>query len=237
MKTKGIMRAWGKILQGQRPALSIEITRECPLRCPGCYAYLDGHLGDATTLRQLSDYQNQELIDRFFRLIDEHDPLHVSIIGGEPLVRFRELNVILPRLAERGIHTQVVTSAVRPIPTEWSQIPATSRSPYQSTVCNRSTIYGAPRQPTTESSSTSSTTGSPCTAPSRGSKRSVLGTSRSSYTSGRRTTPCTGSWSASTHPRLVKCPRSVCSRTTAHGWSPHCSRFVNNIQSCRCQHR
>ena len=122
MKTKGIMRAWGKILQGQRPALSIEITRECPLRCPGCYAYLDGHLGDATTLRQLSDYQNQELIDRFFRLIDEHDPLHVSIIGGEPLVRFRELNVILPRLAERGIHTQVVTSAVRPIPPEWSQV-------------------------------------------------------------------------------------------------------------------
>ena len=122
MKTKGIMRAWGKILQGQRPALSIEITRECPLRCPGCYAYLDGHLGNATTLRQLSDYQNQELIDRFFRLIDEHDPLHVSIIGGEPLVRFRELNVILPRLAERGIHTQVVTSAVRPIPTEWSQV-------------------------------------------------------------------------------------------------------------------
>ena len=122
MKTKGIIRAWGKILQGQRPALSIEITRECPLRCPGCYAYLDGHLGDATILRQLSDYQNQELIDRFFRLIDEHDPLHVSIIGGEPLVRFRELNVILPRLAERGIHTQVVTSAVRPIPTEWSQV-------------------------------------------------------------------------------------------------------------------
>jgi sulfatase maturation enzyme AslB (radical SAM superfamily) len=46
----------------------------------------------------------------------------VSIVGGEPLVRYRELNEILPRLANRGIFTQVVTSAVRPIPTEWSSI-------------------------------------------------------------------------------------------------------------------
>jgi sulfatase maturation enzyme AslB (radical SAM superfamily) len=53
-------------------------------------------------------------------LIDRHRPLHVSIVGGEPLVRFRELNTILPMLAERGIHTQVVTSAVRPIPSEWA---------------------------------------------------------------------------------------------------------------------
>jgi sulfatase maturation enzyme AslB (radical SAM superfamily) len=52
-------------------------------------------------------------------VIDEHRPLHVSIVGGEPLVRYRELNQILPQLSERGIHTQVVTSAVRPIPPEW----------------------------------------------------------------------------------------------------------------------
>jgi MoaA/NifB/PqqE/SkfB family radical SAM enzyme len=52
-------------------------------------------------------------------LIDRHRPLHVSIVGGEPLVRYRELNRILPALAERGVYTQLVTSAVRPIPTEW----------------------------------------------------------------------------------------------------------------------
>jgi sulfatase maturation enzyme AslB (radical SAM superfamily) len=46
----------------------------------------------------------------------------VSIVGGEPLVRFRELSIILPRLADRGIHTQLVTSAVRPIPAEWAAI-------------------------------------------------------------------------------------------------------------------
>ena len=115
----GIIRAWGKILTGVRPALSVEITQECPLRCSGCYAYLDDHLGDSVGLRQLGDYQGQALVDRFFQLIDEHDPLHVSIVGGEPLVRYRELNQILPRLSERGVHTQVVTSAVRPIPQEW----------------------------------------------------------------------------------------------------------------------
>ena len=53
-------------------------------------------------------------------LIDRHKPLHVSIVGGEPLVRYRELGTILPRLADRGIHTQLVTSAVRPIPVEWA---------------------------------------------------------------------------------------------------------------------
>jgi sulfatase maturation enzyme AslB (radical SAM superfamily) len=55
-------------------------------------------------------------------VIDAHQPLHVSIVGGEPLVRYRELNTILPQLAERGIHTQLVTSAVRPIPREWAAI-------------------------------------------------------------------------------------------------------------------
>jgi MoaA/NifB/PqqE/SkfB family radical SAM enzyme len=119
---EGIITAWGRILRGYRPALSVEITRECPLRCPGCYAYGDEHLGGGVTLRQVSDYKGDELIERFFKLIDEHRPLHVSIVGGEPLVRFRELCQILPRLAEAGIYTQVVTSAVRPIPIEWHEL-------------------------------------------------------------------------------------------------------------------
>ena len=119
----GIFTAWGKILRGYRPALSIEITRECPLRCPGCYAYGEEHLGGDVTLRQVTDYKGQELIDRVLALIDEERPLHLSIIGGEPLVRFRELNVLLPQLSARGIYVQLVTSAVRPIPLEWAAIP------------------------------------------------------------------------------------------------------------------
>src|SRR4051812_2154568 len=119
---EGIITAWGKILRGIRPSLSIEITRECPLRCPGCYAYGDEHLGGDVTLRQVADYKGQELIDRVLAIVDQENPIHVSIVGGEPLVRFRELDVILPKLAERGIYTQVVTSAVRPIPAAWARI-------------------------------------------------------------------------------------------------------------------
>jgi sulfatase maturation enzyme AslB (radical SAM superfamily) len=120
---EGIFTAWGRILVGYRPALSIEITRECPLKCPGCYAYNDEHLGGEVTLRQISDFKGQELIDRFFALVDEHKPIHVSIVGGEPLVRFRELNQILPRLQRTGVYTQLVTSAVRPLPIEWATLP------------------------------------------------------------------------------------------------------------------
>ena len=118
-----IVQAWGRILSGYRPNISIEITKECPLRCPGCYAYGDEHLGGGVTLRGLSDYKGDELVSRFMAMIDRHRPLHVSIVGGEPLVRYRELDRILQELADRGIHTQLVTSAVRTIPREWAALP------------------------------------------------------------------------------------------------------------------
>jgi sulfatase maturation enzyme AslB (radical SAM superfamily) len=118
-----LVQAWGRILTGYRPNISIEITKECPLRCPGCYAYGDEHLGGDVTLRGLADYKGDELVSRFIDLVDQHQPLHVSIVGGEPLVRYRELGTILPKMAERGIHTQLVTSAVRPIPSEWIGLP------------------------------------------------------------------------------------------------------------------
>jgi organic radical activating enzyme len=119
---EGIFSAWGRILNGYTPALSVEITRECPLRCPGCYAYGDDHLGGGITLREVRDFKGQELIDKFLAVVDKHRPLHVSIVGGEPLVRYRELQVILPELAKRRIHSQLVTSAVREIPKEWHDI-------------------------------------------------------------------------------------------------------------------
>jgi len=105
--------------------LSIEITRECPLRCPGCYAYGDTHLGvgAGVTLRQLSDFRGDELVERVLELVRRHRPLHVSLVGGEPLVRRRELDRILPALAETGTHAMVVTSGVVPIPESWASIP------------------------------------------------------------------------------------------------------------------
>lgn len=123
MKKKDLLRAWGLILTGRYPNLSIEITRECPLRCPGCYAYEDGHLNGGGNLRQISDYKGDELVERVVALVDRHKPLHLSIVGGEPLVRFRELNELLPILSKRGVAVQIVTSAVREIPKEWASIP------------------------------------------------------------------------------------------------------------------
>jgi len=122
MEAAHIIAAWGKILRGTAPSLAIEITRECPLRCPGCYAYNDEHLGGAITLREIRDFKGRELVDRFLALVDRHRPVHVSIVGGEPLVRYRELNAILPALSKRGVHAQLVTSAVREIPAEWAAI-------------------------------------------------------------------------------------------------------------------
>src|SRR5690242_6450667 len=122
MKTGDVFRAWGRILSGHYPSLSIEITRECPLRCPGCYAYEPEHLGQLGPLRVLSDYKGQELVEGVMALVHKHRPLHISIVGGEPLVRFRELEILLPRLSEMGIAVQLVTSAVREIPSAWSKI-------------------------------------------------------------------------------------------------------------------
>jgi len=123
LKTSEVLRAWGKILKGQRPSLSIEITRECPLRCPGCYAYDDAHLGGGVTLRGLNDRKGQYLIDGVLELVDRLRPLHLSIVGGDPLVRYRELAAMIPRLLDRGVHVQVVTSAFRPLPAAWPALP------------------------------------------------------------------------------------------------------------------
>ena len=123
MKTSEILRAWRKILKGERPSLSIEITRECPLRCPGCYAYEDAHLGGGMTLRGLRDRKGQELIDGVLEIVDRLKPLHLSIVGGDPLVRYRELELMIPLLVDRGIHVQLVTSAFRALSPKWATQP------------------------------------------------------------------------------------------------------------------
>jgi organic radical activating enzyme len=118
-----LLSAWGRILRGRLPMLSIEITRECPLTCPGCYAYGDSHLGGEVTLRQLSDLRGDALVEGVLALVRKHRPLHVSLVGGEPMVRHRELSRILPELSAMGQFTLVVTSGVIPIPLEWMQLP------------------------------------------------------------------------------------------------------------------
>lgn len=122
MKSSEIIQAWRKILNGERPSLSIEITRECPLKCPGCYAYHDQHLQGGATLRSLSDRKGQALIDGVLELVDRIRPLHVSLVGGDPLVRYREVELMVPLLLARGIHVQVVTSAFRSMSPDWAAL-------------------------------------------------------------------------------------------------------------------
>jgi len=119
MNRNDVLQAGAMILSGRRPTLSIEITKECPLRCPGCYAFEPNHLGGETELRQLSDFKGDDLVARVLAVVDRERPIHLSIVGGDPLVRYRELERILPELEARGVHTQVVTSAFRTIPAEW----------------------------------------------------------------------------------------------------------------------
>ena len=121
MRKSEVLQAWSKILSGRAPSLSIEITKECPLRCPGCYAFDQAHLGGETQLRQLSDFKGDLLVEKVLAILDEHKPLHVSLVGGDPLVRYRELDQLLPQIESRGIHTQVVTSAFRVIPAAWNE--------------------------------------------------------------------------------------------------------------------
>src|ERR1700721_2760509 len=110
LTAREVLAAWGRILNGNVPMLSIEITRECPLSCPGCYAYGDTHLGGGATLRELSDFRGDALVEGVVGLVRKHKPLHVSLVGGEPLVRHRELSRILPQLSEMGVFALVVTS-------------------------------------------------------------------------------------------------------------------------------
>jgi MoaA/NifB/PqqE/SkfB family radical SAM enzyme len=122
VKKTDMLTGWGRVLRGYRPFLSIEITKECPLRCPGCYSYEAGHLGGTTTLRDLVDYKGDALVEAVVALVRRYRPIHLSIVGGEPLVRYRELDALLPKLEQMKVEVQIVTSAVRPIPPHWAKL-------------------------------------------------------------------------------------------------------------------
>src|SRR2546425_6700237 len=108
MRKADIIPAWGGILRGRRPFLSVEITRECPLRCPGCYAYQPEHLGAAGPLRQLSEFKGEGLVAGEMGLGRRFRPLHPSILGGRPFGCYCEVDVFLPPLARPGVGVQLV---------------------------------------------------------------------------------------------------------------------------------
>ncbi len=74
-------------------------------------------------MRELNDRKGRELVDGVIELVDRLKPLHLSIVGGDPLVRYRELETMVPLLLDRGIHVQIVTSAFRPMAADWAKLP------------------------------------------------------------------------------------------------------------------
>ncbi len=122
MLRSNILHAWGRILLGDSPVLAIEITNRCPLSCPGCYAYAPGHV-NGLSIEDVSELVGDRLVEAVVDIIDRRHPLGLFIVGGEPLVRYRELDALLPRICGRGVSVEIVTSAVRPIPRAWADIP------------------------------------------------------------------------------------------------------------------
>ncbi len=121
MRHSRIFRAWGQILLGRRPALALEVTNKCPLSCPGCYAYHPHHVS-GTSLELIRDYRGDELVERVLGLVNAKRPQGLFLVGGEPLLRIKELRKILPEMSKRGIEVEVVTSGVVSIPPEWMQL-------------------------------------------------------------------------------------------------------------------
>lgn len=74
------------------------------------------------TLRELNDRKGQELVNGVLEIVDRLKPLHLSLVGGDPLVRYRELETMVPLLLARGVHVQIVTSAFRPVPEGWATL-------------------------------------------------------------------------------------------------------------------
>lgn len=80
-------------------------------------------MGNEVLPRGLNDVRDQQLVDRVLLAIHRYRPVHLSIVGGEPLLRYRELDLLLPKLAQAKLEVQLVTSAVRCIPLAWRELP------------------------------------------------------------------------------------------------------------------
>jgi len=61
-------------------------------------------------------------VEGVLEVVDRLKPLHLSIVGGDPLVRYRELELLIPPLLARGIHVQIVTSAFRTMGPTWASL-------------------------------------------------------------------------------------------------------------------
>jgi len=73
-------------------------------------------------LQSIDDYRGDELVRNILAVLDARRPQGLFLVGGEPLVRIKELGRLLPEVCRRGIEVEVVTSGIVPIPVEWMQL-------------------------------------------------------------------------------------------------------------------
>ncbi len=82
-----------------------------------------GAFGSDRFTAQLADLKREALVAGVLSLVRRWRPIHLSIVGGEPLVCYREPDILLPKLVYMGVEVQLFTSAVRPLPPAWRSLP------------------------------------------------------------------------------------------------------------------
>ena len=110
MYTSEIVQAWGKILKGEKPPAFDRNYQGMPVEMPRLLRVRRRPFGGGPTPRDLNDRRGQALVDGVLEVVYCIKPLHLSIVGANPMVRYRELELIIPQLLARGVHVQIVTS-------------------------------------------------------------------------------------------------------------------------------
>jgi len=108
--TSEIVQAWGKILKGEPPSLSIESRVNAP-ECPAV-TRTTTRIWARADLARPERSKGQSLVDGVLEVVDRLKPLHLSIVGGDRWSGSRT-GAADSLLLARGIHVQVVTSAFR----------------------------------------------------------------------------------------------------------------------------
>lgn len=138
------------------------------------------HCGSSRTIRATRSWK------AFSALVRRYRPLHVSIVGGEPLIRYRELEALLPQPDRMNIEVQLVTSAVRPIPAHSAALGCLHLVVSMDGLPEHHDIRRKPAPRTTASCAISLAIRSSSTAPSRRNCSNAPPISMTSRRSGRR---------------------------------------------------
>lgn len=89
---RDIIPARAGILRGGKPFLSVEITRECPLRCPGCCACDPESRESVGSLANLSDLKGEALVARGIKGLKCLAPQEIACRRREEKLPWLNLN-------------------------------------------------------------------------------------------------------------------------------------------------